>query len=47
MSAYVPDFKHDIFVIYVHDDNAPYADTGWVTALIARVKTLGLFAVHE
>jgi hypothetical protein len=43
MSTYVPNYQHDIFVSYVPEDNESYADSGWVTTLIARLKNkLGL-----
>ncbi|MDM8566571.1 toll/interleukin-1 receptor domain-containing protein [Candidatus Halobeggiatoa sp. HSG11] len=43
MSTYLSNYQHDIFVSYVSEDNEPYADTGWVNALVARLKNkLGL-----
>jgi len=43
MSAYVPDYKHDIFVSYAQADNEPLLEgknTGWVTTLIEGLKIL-------
>ena len=35
--AFVPNYKHDIFVSYAHVDDEPFpgADKGWVTTLLS------------
>lgn len=40
MPAYVPNYRHDIFVSYAHVDDLTYPDIekGWVTTLIAGLK---------
>lgn len=41
MSAYIPDFKHDIFVSYAHADDQPFGDPdGWVTTMVGKLKNL-------
>ena len=39
--AFIPGFKHDIFVSYAHIDDEPLAgsDEGWVTTLVRKLKT--------
>jgi hypothetical protein len=38
--AFVPNFKHDIFVSYAHVDNQPFPGTkeGWVTTLVKGLR---------
>ena len=39
--AYVPGFKHDIFISYAHVDNTPVADEkGWVTQLHSLLQAV-------
>lgn len=40
--AFVPDYKHDIFVSYAHVDDMPFpgVDKGWVTTLIETLEIL-------
>src|SRR5271157_6092502 len=39
--AFLPGYKHDIFVSYAHNDNKPYveSDIGWVKNLIKILRT--------
>ena len=39
MPAFVPGFKHDIFVSYAHVDNGKFGrETGWVEALVENLR---------